>query len=164
MSDESITKYNSRFFGVNEKWDNRFLELARHVSNWSKDPSTKCGAVCIGGSGQVLSTGYNGFPRGCNDSEDLYLDREYKYKNIVHAEMNAIFNASLNGVSLDGSTMFVSGMPPCNNCSSGIVQSGISRVVYHCDKAVLPESWQTSCDLGFTILRSANVIYRYHHL
>lgn len=164
MSDESIMKCNPRIFEESEKWDKRFLELARHVSTWSKDPSTKCGAVCIGKSGQVLTTGYNGFPRGCDDSEELYLDREYKYKNIVHAEMNAIFNASLNGVSLNGSTLFVSGMPPCHACSSGIAQSGISRVVYHCDKSVLPESWQSSCDLGYKILRSANVVYRYHHL
>ena len=83
---------------MSEKWDKRYLELARHISEWSKDPSTKIGAIAIGDHGQVLSQGYNGFPRGINDDTFRLTVREVKYKYIVHAEMNAIYNASFNGV------------------------------------------------------------------
>ena len=59
---------------MSDKWDIRFLELAKHISAWSKDPSTKVGCVAIGNHGQVLSQGYNGFPRGILDSENNLLN------------------------------------------------------------------------------------------
>lgn len=105
------------------------MQLAKEAASWSKDPSTKIGAVCIGSKGQVLSTGYNGFPRGIDDSLTRYYDRELKYKMVVHAEMNAIFNATYNGVSLDGSTMYVHGLPVCSDCAKGIIQVGVKRIV-----------------------------------
>ena len=55
------------------------MDLAREVATWSKDPSTNCGAVYVGEDGQVLSQGYNGFPRNMDDGEELYNDRESKY-------------------------------------------------------------------------------------
>ena len=70
------------------KWDLRYLNLAKQVSEWSKDPSSKIGAVAIGDKGQVLAQGYNGFPRGIDDSDDRYNDRPTKYKYIVDAEMS----------------------------------------------------------------------------
>ena len=84
---------------MSKKWDDRYLQLAREVSTWSKDPSTQCGALLIGDSGQVLSQGYNGFPRGMDDDPKLYNERDIKYTRIVHAEMNAIYNASRSGIS-----------------------------------------------------------------
>ena len=87
---------------MSKKWDDRYLQLAREVSTWSKDPSTQCGALLIGDSGQVLSQGYNGFPRGMDDDPKLYNKRDIKYTRIVHAEMNAIYNASRSGISLKG--------------------------------------------------------------
>ena len=87
------------------KWDLRYLKLAEEVSSWSKDPSSKIGAIAVGNKGQVLAQGYNGFPRGVIDKPEYYLDRETKYKYVVHAEMNVIYNATYNGVSLDGATM-----------------------------------------------------------
>ena len=76
-----------------QKWDVRYIELAHKVSEWSKDPSTKIGCVVVGDKGQVLAQGYNGFPRGIEDSEERLDNRETKLKYVVHGEMNAIYNA-----------------------------------------------------------------------
>lgn len=109
-------------------WDHRYLDLAKHISTWSKDPSRQIGAVVVSDSGQILSVGYNGFPRGIEDDHRLN-DREKKYELVVHAEMNAIYNATLNGISLRNSTLYVWGLPVCNDCSRGVIQVGIRRVV-----------------------------------
>ena len=125
-----------------DKWDQRFLKLAEDVASWSKDPSRKIGAVAIGAKGQVLAQGYNGFPRGIDDSEERYNDRERKYELVVHAEMNVIYNATYSGVSLDGATLYVSGLPVCSDCAKGIVQVGIKRVIMR--DMEIPDSWQES--------------------
>ena len=109
-------------------WEQRYLDLAKHISTWSKDPSRQIGAVVVGDSGQILSIGYNGFPRGINDDERLH-DRETKYSLVVHAEMNVIYNATFNGVSLDGASLYVYGLPVCSECAKGIIQKGIKEVV-----------------------------------
>ena len=114
-----------------DKWDEKYIDLAKCIAGWSKDPSTKIGAVAIGDKGQVLSQGYNGFPRGIEDSPERLHVREEKYKYIVHAEMNCVFNASLNGVSLYDSTMYIYGLPCCSDCAKGMIQAGISRIVMH---------------------------------
>jgi len=116
------------------KWDIRYLNLAKEVSTWSKDPSSKIGAVAIGSKGQVLAQGYNGFPRGIDDSQSRYSVKEIKYKYVVHAEQNVIYNATYNGVSLDGSTLYVWGLPVCSDCAKGVIQVGIKRVVMPIDK------------------------------
>lgn len=114
---------------MSNKWHKRYLELAKHISQWSKDPSSQIGAVAIGEYGQVLSTGYNGFPRGIADTEERLNNREEKYKHVIHAEMNVIYNASLTNISLKGATLYVYGLPICSNCALGIIQSGINTVV-----------------------------------
>ena len=111
------------------KWHQRYMALAREIAAWSKDPSTQCGAVIVGKEGQVISQGYNGFPRIMRDEDSLYEDRPTKYKRIIHAEMNAIYNAALNGVSPKGATMYVHGLPCCHECAKAIIQCGIERVV-----------------------------------
>jgi dCMP deaminase len=75
------------------KWDLRFLELAQLVSRWSKDTSTKVGAVIVTPENVVISIGYNGFAKRMPDAEEHYADREEKYSRIVHAETNAILFA-----------------------------------------------------------------------
>ena len=125
-----------------DKWDQSFLKLAEVVASWSKDPSRKIGAVAIGAKGQVLAQGYNGFPRGIDDSEERYNDRERKYELVVHAEMNVIYNATYSGVSLDGATLYVTGLPVCSECAKGIVQVGIKRVIMR--DMEIPDSWQES--------------------
>ncbi len=127
---------------MSSKWDLRYLSLAEEVSSWSKDPSTKIGAIAVGSKGQVLSQGYNGFPRGIEDTISHYEDRETKYKYVVHAEMNVIYNATYNGVSLDGSTLYVTGLPVCSDCAKGVIQVGIKRVVMK--EQEIPLKWVKS--------------------
>jgi len=143
------------------KWINRYLNLASHIADWSKDPSSKIGAVAIGTKGQILSQGYNGFPRGVNDSPANYNDRDLKLKLVVHAEMNVIYNASYNGVSLDGSTLFVYGLPTCSDCAKGVVQVGIKRVIM--PKMDIPEKWQESWKLTKRIFDEAGVEYAFYN-
>lgn len=109
-----------------EKWDRRFIDLMKVAEGWSKDPSTKVGAVIVRPDLTVASIGYNGFPRGMSDDAELYADRPTKYSRIVHGEMNAILNA--HG-SVDGCTLYVP-FPPCDRCAVHVVQAGIKRVVY----------------------------------
>ena len=140
------------------KWDIRYLSLADEVAQWSKDPSTKIGAIAVGKKGQVLSQGYNGFPRGIEDKVEYYKDRETKYKYVVHAEMNVIYNASYNGVCLNGSTLYVHGLPVCSDCAKGVIQVGIKRVVMR-KPVELPSHWKESCIRTKSMFEEAGVEY-----
>jgi dCMP deaminase len=140
-----------------DKWDKRYLELAEQVSTWSKDPSRKIGAVAVGSKGQVLAQGFNGFPRGVLDNSDRYENREIKYKYVVHAEMNCIYNATYNGVSLDGATMYVHGLPVCSECAKGIIQVGIARIVM--PKQDVPDTWYESWKLSMAMFEEAGVAW-----
>jgi dCMP deaminase len=106
-------------------WDIRFLDLATHVSYWSRDPSTQVGAAIANDHKQVLSLGYNGFPRGVEDRKSRYEDRETKLLFTAHAERNALDNAT---VDVRGATLY-STLCPCNECAKSIIQRGIRRVV-----------------------------------
>lgn len=137
------------------KWDNRYLALAREVSTWSKDPSTRVGAVTVGNKKEVLSQGFNGFPRGISDTPERYQDRKTKYKFVVHAEMNAIYNATYSGASLDGATLYVYGLPICSECAKGIIQVGIKKVVIEKSKEL--EKWNDSVQLSQQMFAEAGV-------
>jgi len=106
-------------------WDSRFLELAKLVSTWSKDPSTQVGAV-ITRDKFVVSLGFNGHPKGVADSVDRLENREVKYRTIIHAEINAILTAKQD---LEGCTIYLWPFMPCSQCGAAIVQAGIKRVV-----------------------------------
>ena len=138
------------------KWDKRYIELAKQISTWSKDPSRKIGAVAVGSKGQILSQGYNGFPRGILDHHERYENREVKYKHVVHAEMNVIYNATFSGVSLDGASLFVYGLPVCNECAKGIIQVGIQRVVIYTDE-IVPAIWTDAFELTSAMFKEAGV-------
>ena len=116
-------------------WDEYFMGVAILASQRSKDPSTQVGACIIDGEKRILSTGYNGFPQGCSDDEFPWNRDESvgetKYQYVVHAELNAILNAS--GKKLAGATLYV-GLFPCNECAKAIIQSGIKEVIYLSDK------------------------------
>jgi dCMP deaminase len=137
-------------------WQQRYLNLAKQVSTWSKDPSRKIGAVAVGSKGQILSQGFNGFPRGILDSADRYNDRPTKYKLVVHAEMNVIYNATFNGVSLDGASLYVYGLPVCSECAKGIIQVGIKNVIIHTDD-VVPAIWTEAFALTWDMFKEAGV-------
>lgn len=119
------------------KWDLRFLEMARLVGSWSKDPSSKIGAVLVRPDRTLASIGFNGFPQGLSDAPELYQDRDYKIATVRHAEENAI--GFSKDQSLAGYTIYVSGLPPCCNCASEIIQRGITRVVAH--NNMVPRRW-----------------------
>lgn len=142
-----------------EKWDGRFLQMAELVASWSKDPSTKCGAVIVRPDRTVVSEGYNGFPKGCDDAEELYANRELKYSRVVHAEMNALLHAR---EPLHGYTMYTVPRgfgPSCDRCSAHIIQAGITRVVhYGVEEDDFASRWQEACERGLQMYREAGVI------
>ena len=107
-------------------WDLRFLDLARFISQWSKDPSTKTGAVIVDDERRIISCGYNGFPRGVLDHEARLGNREEKYKIIVHAERNALLFAR---ESLRGTTLYTYPFLSCSVCAGMLVQAGVRRHV-----------------------------------
>jgi dCMP deaminase len=109
-------------------WDNKFIELSNLVASWSKDTNTKVGAVIVDEDNIVLSMGYNGFPRGCDDSIECRYEKPHKYLYTEHAERNALYHAARHGVSLKGCSIYVT-MFCCSDCARGIIQSGIKRVV-----------------------------------
>lgn len=120
---------------MSTSWDKRYLDLARYVAEWSKDPSTKVGA-CITKNNRIISIGFNGIPTGLEDEKYLH-PRETKISCIIHAEMNAIFTAN---VPLADSTLYVTGAP-CSNCASAIIQCGIKTVVMPVVDRVFASRW-----------------------
>ncbi|MDA8568347.1 dCMP deaminase family protein [Euryarchaeota archaeon] len=143
---------------MSEKWDNRFLELAKHISGWSKDPSTKVGCVVVGEDREIRSTGFNGFPRGINDDASRLTDRDKKYPLICHAEENAIMHAARIGISLKGSTAYVT-WPPCSRCARSLIQAGIEEIVYPETKAI-PERWLEDFNTSNGMLLEAGIRVR----
>jgi len=109
------------------KWDIRFLNLAKHWSTFSKDPSTKCGCVIARGS-EELGFGYNGFPECIEDKLEWYEDRSIKYPCVIHSEGNAIKKAVRHG-RLDGTTCYTYPCAPCGECAKELVNWGITKVV-----------------------------------
>lgn len=117
-------------------WDEYFMGVAVLAAKRSKDPNTQVGACIVDENNVILSTGYNGFPKGCSDdifpwSRAAEEETETKYPYVVHAELNAILNAG--GKSLRGSRIYVA-LFPCNECAKSIIQSGIKEVIYLSDK------------------------------
>ena len=142
------------------KWDKRFLDLAANISGWSKDPSKHIGAVAVSDKGQVLSQGYNGLPRGIADTDRRLHCREEKYKYVVHAEMNVIYNATYTGVSLDGATIYVVGLPVCSECAKGIIQTGVKRIVM-ANADINDERWKESWQLTKQMFDEVGIEYEF---
>lgn len=114
-------------------WDEYFMGIAMLAAKRSKDPNTQVGACIVSQDNIIISTGYNGMPKGCSDDEYPW-DREgaeTKYPFVVHAELNAILNA--NGRDLRGSRIYVA-LFPCNECAKAIIQSGVREICYLSDK------------------------------
>ena len=117
-------------------WDEYFMGIAMLAARRSKDPSTQVGACIVSRENIIISTGYNGMPKGCSDDEFPWArtgenEAATKYPYVVHAELNAILNAS--GRDLRGSRIYVA-LFPCNECAKAIIQSGIEEVRYLSDK------------------------------
>ena len=112
-------------------WDEYFMGIALLSAKRSKDPSTQVGACIINKDKRIIAIGYNGFPKGCEDSEFPWgktdsnpLNTKYPY--VVHAEANAILNSNSN---LKGSKLYVT-LFPCNECAKLLIQAGIEEIVY----------------------------------
>ena len=114
-------------------WDEYFMGVAMLAARRSKDPSTQVGACIVSQDNIIISTGYNGMPKGCSDDEFPWdrTGEDTKYPYVVHAELNAILNAS--GRDLRGSRIYVA-LFPCNECAKAIIQCGIKEVIYLSDK------------------------------
>lgn len=135
-------------------WDLRFLDLAKHIASWSKDPSTQVGAVAVRDR-RVLATGYNGFPRGVADLPGRLHNREEKLLRTVHAEANIVAQAARNGVSLERSTIYVWPFLPCSSCCTLLIQAGIKRVVV--PDLPIPDRWVENFKMSQSMFDEANV-------
>lgn len=136
---------------MDAKWDARMLELADRIAMWSKDPSTIVGAVIADDYHRVLGVGYNGLPRGVEDTETRYNNRAIKYKMIVHAEANAILNSAKGGRSI------YTTIPPCSTCAGLIIQSGLKRVVSHVPSAEQLTRWGDDMSIALAMFAEADV-------
>lgn len=135
----------------NSKWDKRFLELAEHIAQWSKDPSTKVGAVIVDDQRRIISTGYNGFARGVRDIDERLTNRDQKLDMIVHGEINAIVFAR---EPLCGTTLYTWPFMPCSRCAAIVIQAGIKTVCApYCDTV----RWQKSFELTKEMFAEASV-------
>lgn len=138
-----------------DKWDERFCELAKFVSKWSKDPNAKVGAVVLSKKGGDISIGYNGFPMGVEDSAERLGDNDVKQELVVHAEQNAIIAA---GSRTQGGTIYVWGKPVCARCAGSIIQTGIKRVVAWSPESVGTKSkWYKTGTYAQQMFEEANV-------
>jgi len=140
-----------------EKWHERFIKLAHEVATWSKDPSTKVGCILVKDK-KVISTGYNGFPKGISDSFDRLMDREQKYEMTVHAEINAITTAALHGVSTEGATAYIT-FNPCSRCAAVLINAGVD-LVYVSTANDIPTRWLENFILASKMLAEAGVEYQ----
>jgi dCMP deaminase len=134
------------------KWELRYLEMAKLVSTWSKDPSTKVGSVIVDSDNTVISVGFNGLPRRIQDTDQRLNNRDIKLKMIIHAEINAIITAKR---PLNGATIYTYPFMSCSQCAGLIIQSGICR---HISYKTNNERWKDSFDLALEMFDEARVI------
>jgi dCMP deaminase len=135
----------------------------------SKDPSTRVGAVIVGPDREVRSVGFNGFPRGIEDTTARLSDSDLKNRLVVHGEMNAVLAAARVGIPLKGCTIYLAAMnavtgklwggPPCVRCTVELIQAGITGVVTWPFKDV-PSKWKEDIEFARTLLQEAGVSYR----
>ena len=140
------------------RWVEYFRKLAHTVKLKSKDENTQIGAIIVGKDKEIISTGYNSFPRGINDGVKARQERPEKYFWFEHAERNAIYNAARIGVSTDGTTMYLNCGIPCADCTRGIINAGIVRIFCergeHGAKGI---KWEESAERSWDMLEEAGV-------
>lgn len=144
-----------------DKWNRRFMDLAFMVASWSKDPSTKTGAVVVGPDREIRATGYNGLVRGVDDNKPERLERPTKYDFFEHAERNAVYNACLTGTSLKGCTLYAT-HAPCTDCARAIIQAGIKTVITNrveINDQTPKGTWRDKLDYSAQMFKEAGVEY-----
>lgn len=139
-------------------WNIRWLDLAQQIASWSKD-STQVGCVIVGSANQILTQGYNGFPRGIDDDVPERHQRPVKYLWTEHAERNAIYNAARHGIKLEGATIYLPWFP-CADCARAIIQVGIEAMI-----AIMPDldhpKWGEDFRVALAMLDEAGIDIRY---
>jgi dCMP deaminase len=140
------------------EWNEYFLGIAEQIKLKSKDQSTQIGAVVVGKDREILSTGYNSFPRGLDDNNPERQKRPVKYFYFEHAERNAIYNAARIGVSLKGSTIYLTCGIPCADCARAIINAGI-KTIYCKEECTVKnkEMWEESKRIATEMLKECGV-------
>ncbi len=153
---------------MTQRWDRHFCGLALYHARLSKDPATQVGSVIIGPDREVLSAGFNGFPRGVADTPERLEDRDTKLRLVVHAEMNALLAAARTGMRLKGCTLYLAatdssglvwGGPPCTRCMVEIIQVGISEIVSYPVKPA-PSKWHGDLKISKSLIDETGIKYR----
>ena len=144
------------------RWVEYFQNLAHQVKLKSKDINTQIGAVIVGKDKEIVSTGYNSFPRGVNDYKLERQERPEKYYWFEHGERNAIYNAARIGVSTKGCTMYLSCGVPCADCARGIINSGITRIFCERNESTKGEQWLASVERSWEMLEEAGVEVKFY--
>ena len=137
-----------------EWWDRWFLGLAKYISTASKDPSTQAGVVIVDEGRRVVSTGYNGLPRGMEDSVERLWDRELKYRMTIHAEANAML---FTHGPVDGCSIYTWPFGPCSPCAARLIQAGIRRVVSPPLPESLRERWESDMELTREMFKEVGI-------
>lgn len=144
-------------------WVEYFKSIAEVVKLKSKDNSTQIGSVIVGRDNEILSTGYNSFPKGLDDNKEERQMRPEKYFWMVHSEVNAIYNAAKIGVSLNNSTIYITSGVPCADCAKAIINSGIKTVF--CKKVCTTKNkdkWDESQKIALVMLSECGVEVIYY--
>ena len=144
-----------------DKWNKRFMEVAFLIASWSKDPSTKTGAVIVGPDKEIRATGYNGPVSGVDDDVPERFERPTKYDFFEHAERNALYNACLTGVSVKGCVMYAT-HAPCVDCARAIIQAGIKTVITNkiiIDDKTPQNTWRDKLTYSAQMFHEAGVEY-----
>jgi len=146
------------------KWEQYFRSIANQVKMKSKDENTQIGAVIVGSDNEIVSTGYNSFPRGIDDNVDSRQERPEKYFWFEHAERNALYNAARIGVSSKGCTMYLTCGIPCADCARGIINSGISKIVCenHLTFGESTQKWYEHAKRSLIMFEEAGVEVAYY--
>jgi len=145
-------------------WKEYFRGIAHQVKLKSKDRYTQIGAVVVGSDNQIVSTGYNSFPRGIDDSIDERQERPEKYYWFEHAERNSLYNAALIGVSTKGCTMYLTCGIPCSDCARGIINSGIKKIVCERVGGAVGNLWDEHAKRSIEMFNEAGVKIEYYEM
>tara|TARA_Y100000389_G_C17421342_1_gene496899 strand:- start:88 stop:528 length:441 start_codon:yes stop_codon:yes gene_type:complete len=143
-------------------WDEYFINIAEQVKLKSKDKRTQIGVVVVGKDNEIVSTGYNSFPRGIDDNISDRQERPEKYFWFEHAERNAIYNAARIGVSTLGTTMYMTCGMSCSDCARAIINSGVSKIVLRKGKGAKGNKWNESAERSMKMFKEAGVIVEYY--
>jgi dCMP deaminase len=142
-------------------WDEYFINIAEQVKLKSKDNNTKIGVVLVGKNNEIVSTGYNSFPRGINDDVVERQEKPEKYFWFEHAERNCIYNAARIGVSTLGTTMYMTCGISCADCARAIISAGVEKIVLRSGKGAMSPKWQESAERSNQMFKEAGIVVEF---